>query len=165
MRFGILSDIHDHIGQLRGALDRLDGRADVLLCCGDLCAPFMVDELADGFRGPIHVVFGNNDGDQYRITRAARARDRVELWGELAEIPPEAAGGTRVALHHFPRVGRALAATDRYDLVCWGHTHEWEAERIGGTLALNPGEIMGRLGPSTFALLDTDVGELERVEV
>lgn len=165
MQLGILSDIHDHVRELRAALDRLNARADVLLCCGDLCAPFMVDELADGFRGPVHVVFGNNDGDPFRIARAADGRERVKVWGEMAELPPEDAGGTRVALHHFPRVGRALAATGRYDLVCYGHTHEWDVRRIGEALAVNPGEIMGRLGPSTCAAYDTALGEVERIEV
>lgn len=164
MRIGILSDIHDHIERLREALLRLE-EADALLCCGDLCAPFMVDELADGFEGPIHVVFGNNDGDRFRITRAADARDRVTLWGEMAEIPAERMSGTRVAVHHFPEVGRRLAETGRYDLVCYGHSHEWESRRSGGTLAVNPGEIMGRLGPPTFATYDTATGDLDRLEL
>lgn len=119
MRLAILSDIHDHVTELRSALAELAsaGGADRLLCCGDLCAPFMVEELVDGFAGPVHVVFGNNDGDRYRITRAAAGR---------------------------------------HDLVCYGHSHEWEQGRHGDTLALNPGEIMGRLGPPTFAVYDTE---------
>lgn len=161
MRIAILSDIHDHIDNLRAALSGVDG-ADLLLCCGDLCSPFMVDELADGFDGPVHVVFGNNDGDQFRITRAADARESVTLWGEFAELPAERAGGTSVALHHFPEVGRALAESGRYDLVCYGHSHEWETERLGETLAVNPGEIMGRLGVPTFGVYDTESRRVER---
>jgi putative phosphoesterase len=164
VRIGILSDIHDHIGRLREALDRLEG-ADTLLCCGDLCAPFMVDELADGFDGPVHVVFGNNDGDRFRITRAADGRGNLTLWGETAEIPADRTDGTRVALHHFPTVGRRLAESGAYDLVCWGHTHEWDVVREGDTLGVNPGEIMGRLGPTTFAAYETGTGELERHEL
>lgn len=161
MRLGIVSDIHDHIENLRRALERLRD-VDALLCCGDLCAPFMVEELAGGFRGPIHVVFGNNDGDRFRIGRAAREFDDVHLWGEFAELPAGQLDGTSVALHHFPEVGRALTASGVYDLVCWGHSHEWEVERAGESLGLNPGEIMGRLGPPTFAVYDTATGEVGR---
>lgn len=164
MRLGIISDIHDHIDNLRPALQRLQD-VEALLCCGDLCAPFMVEELAEGFGGPVHVVFGNNDGDRFRIARAARAFDDVHLWGEFAELPPERMDGTSVALHHFPEVGRALTASGVYDLVCWGHSHEWEVVREGGAVGLNPGEIMGRLGPPTFAVYDTATGEVERSTV
>lgn len=167
MRLAILSDIHDHISELRAALRELAsaGGADRLLCCGDLCAPFMVDELADGFSGPVDVVFGNNDGDRFRITRAAAGYDRIMLHGEFAELSGEETGGTRVALHHFPEVGRAVAAAEDHDLVCYGHTHEWERKRHGDTLALNPGEIMGRLGPPTFAVYDTERDQVERHEL
>lgn len=167
MRLAVLSDIHDHIGELRSALARLAdaGGADRLLCCGDLCAPFMVDELADGFPGPMDVVFGNNDGDRFRITRAAAGYDRIRIRGEFAELAGEEVGGARVALHHFREVGRAVAAAGRHDLVCYGHTHEWERTLHGETTALNPGEIMGRLGPPTFAVYDTESRQVERHEL
>lgn len=161
MRLGVVSDIHDHIDNLRRVLERLRD-AEVLLCCGDLCAPFMVEELAHGFGGPVHVVFGNNDGDRFRIARAARDFDQLHLWGEFAELPAEDLGGTSVALHHFPEIGRALTASGAYDLVCWGHSHTWEVRRNGETLGLNPGEVMGRLGPPTFAVYDTSTGAVER---
>lgn len=164
MKIAVVSDIHDHIHNLRAVLDRLEA-AELLLCPGDLCAPFMVDELADGFDGPVHVVFGNNDGDAHRITRAADGRESVTLHGEFGRLAPEESGGDRVALHHFPEVGRSLADGDRFDLVCFGHTHEWEVGRAGSTLFVNPGEVMGRLGPPTAALVDTGAGEVERIEV
>lgn len=163
MTIAAVSDIHDHIHNLRLILDRLRV-ADVLLCPGDLCAPFMVDELAEGFDGPIHAVFGNNDGDEYRLTRAAARRDRVTLHGEFARLP-ERRAGARVAMHHFPEVGRSVADGDRYDLVVYGHSHEWEVGRRGDTLCVNPGEVMGRLGPATAALVEPDEGRVERVEV
>jgi hypothetical protein len=56
MKIGILSDIHDNLWNLRAALGGL-GEADALICCGDLCSPFVVGLLAEGFPGrPIHVV-------------------------------------------------------------------------------------------------------------
>lgn len=164
MRIAVVSDIHDHIHNLRAVLERLQA-AELLLCPGDLCAPFMVDELADGFDGPVHVVFGNNDGDTYRIAGAAGERKTVTLHGEFGTLPPEEAGGARVALHHFPDVGRRLADGAAFDLVCYGHSHEWEVGREGGTLYVNPGEVMGRLGPVTAALVDTTAGEVERIEI
>ena len=83
MKIGILSDIHDNIWNLRAALEGL-GEADALICCGDLCSPFVVGLLGEGFPGrPIHVVFGNNDGDLFRITQNASRVAGLELHGEL----------------------------------------------------------------------------------
>lgn len=163
MHVAVISDIHDHIDNLRRVLGDAS-EAELLICCGDLCSPFMVDELAGGFAGPTHVVFGNNDGDPFRITRAAREHDHFHLAGEFVEIPPDEADGRRIAAHHFPEVGRALADSGRYDLVCFGHSHEYEEGRAGEARYVNPGEVMGRLGSVTYALYDTGSGEILRRE-
>ncbi|GIV57442.1 MAG: phosphoesterase [Rhodothermaceae bacterium] len=164
MKIAVLSDIHDHLGPLDAALAALTD-ADVLLCCGDLCAPFVMKRLAEGFAGPIHVVFGNNDADTFRITRIAGGYgERVRLHGETARLTLE---GRQVALHHFDDVARDLAASGRYDVVCFGHNHVWEVTRqeVAGrrVLLLNPGAVMGYrfdggvpvpVSP-TFAVYDT----------
>ena len=56
---------------------------------------------------------------------------------------------------------RDQALSGRYDLVCYGHDHEAHVERVGNTLLVNPGEVMGRLGPSRYAVYDTETGEAE----
>src|SRR3712207_351262 len=90
MLIAILSDIHDQIPNLRAAIAHVR-RVDALLCGGDLCSPFIVDELAK-YAGPIHVVFGNNDADLFRITQkvasANEARPdgaKIALAGEFWE--------------------------------------------------------------------------------
>jgi len=161
MRVAILSDIHDNIWKLDAALKQLQD-ADVLICCGDLCAPFIVAQLAEGFSGPIHIVFGNNDGDPFRISQVAGRYDHVTLHGEFAELTLD---GKRFAVVHFPEMGRPIAASGLYDVVCYGHNHEYEVAREGKTLKINPGEIMGRFGHSTFVIYDTQTGEATRYEV
>ncbi len=172
MRIAIVSDIHDHVWNLRAALDRLarggDGAgtgAAALVCCGDLCSPFVVDELARGFPGgPVYVVFGNNDGDRYRIADKARghpSHPAIEVRGESAVLE---LGGRRVFVHHFDDVGRLAAAAGAHDLVCYGHDHERRVRREpGAALEVNPGPIMGwhpRLGEvrPTYAVYDTEAG-------
>ncbi|MCC7021202.1 MAG: YfcE family phosphodiesterase [Thermomicrobiales bacterium] len=170
MLVGIISDIHDQIGRLRVALDRLQAAgAEALICCGDLCSPFIVAELARGFpEGSMAIVFGNNDGDRFRIMTVARQMTseadvpRIEIAGESATLE---FGGKRIFVHHFNDVGALVAATGQFDLVCYGHNHEWLARRHpGGTLEVNPGAVMGwhpRRGdiPSTYALYDTEAHE------
>lgn len=161
MRIAVLSDIHDNIWKLKEVLKGLDG-AEALLFCGDFCAPFTLKMLANGFHGPIHVVFGNNDGDQLFLARVAAMAGNVALHGDFAELT---LGGARIAVTHYPEIGRPLATSGQYDLVCHGHDHQYEVEQVEQTLRLNPGEVMGRLGASTYAIYDTETGDAQRHEV
>jgi putative phosphoesterase len=160
VRIAILSDVHDNIWKLEALLEAL--QADALIFCGDLCAPFTLAQIAEGFAGPIHAVFGNNDGDQFLLARVAGRFSQVTLYGDFAELTLD---GRRVAVTHYPEIGRALAQGGVYDLVCHGHSHERVVEQEGKTLRVNPGEVMGRFGLSTYAVYDTTTGQAESVEV
>ncbi len=72
MRLTILSDIHDNIWKLDEVLAQAS-EADVLIFCGDFCAPFTLNQIAQGAGGPVHAVWGNNDGDNAN-NRDDRAR-------------------------------------------------------------------------------------------
>ena len=162
MRIAIVSDIHDNIWKLAAALERIQD-ADALICCGDLCSPFVVNRLGEGFAGPIHIVFGNNDGDRFRISLNARRFGQIMIHGELAELE---LGGKRIAVHHYDDVGRLIAASGRFDIVCYGHNHQCEVVREEGVLRINPGEIFGGLsGASTYVVFDTDSDQAARFEV
>lgn len=139
MKIAILSDIHDNIWNLRLVLDLITN-TDALIFCGDLCSPFVMGMLANGYKAPIHLVFGNNDGDQYRITQIASAFDHVHLYGEFAEIDID---GRTFAVTHYPELAGRLATGDVYDVVCYGHNHTFKVEREGSTLLVNPGCVMG----------------------
>lgn len=143
MRLGIVSDIHDHLHHLMPAIRYLNENADVLLCCGDLCSPFVIDELAK-FHRPVHVIFGNNDADLFRITK--KSNEHVRIWGEFFDMELE---GRRIAANHFDYLARPIARSGVYDLVCFGHNHRLSHEQFGRTLALNPGSLMGTaFGPN-----------------
>ena len=162
MRVAILSDIHDNIPKLRSALGRLEG-VGAVLCLGDLCSPFIAKELGEGFRGPVHIVFGNNDGDQYRIAAVAKKYPHIEIHGEYADLEID---GRKFSLNHYDDIAHAIAATGKHDVVCYGHSHRFAIERTGATLVVNPGEIFGLLtGKSTFVIYDTRTGEAERVDL
>jgi putative phosphoesterase len=143
MQIAILSDIHDNVWKLAAALELVQA-ADALICCGDLCSPFIVHQMGRGFSKPIHIVFGNNDGDLFRITANARHYEHIRIHGELfrGEL-----GGRRVAVNHYDNIARAIAGSGEFDVVCYGHNHIYDVSRVGTTLAINPGSIMG----ATFA--------------
>ena len=162
MRIAILSDIHDHIRHLSTALSQLTD-VDALLCCGDLCSPFIVVQLGEQCAKPIHIVFGNNDGDHFRITQQAGRFPQVTLHGEFADL---SLGGKRIAINHFPEIARPVAASGRYDLVCYGHDHTFHTSRDGQTLLVNPGEVFGGLtGSATYVVYDTDRHDATRRDI
>jgi len=161
MKIAILSDIHDNIWTLEEVLKQLNG-TDALLFCGDFCAPFTLAAIAEGFHGPVHVVFGNNDGDKWLLTKVANKAGNVTIHGAFASID---LGGRKIALTHYPEIAAGIAASGLYDLVCYGHNHTRRIERVGHCLKVNPGEVMGRFGVSSYAMYDTDTGEAEIVEV
>ena len=154
MKIAVISDIHDNIWSLAEVLEdaRAEG-AEALVVCGDLCAPFSLQAIADGFGGPIHVVFGNNDGDQFLLERVAAGCDHVNLHGLYAELDFD---GHRVAVVHYEEIGRRLAASGFFQAVFYGHSHEPRVQRVNGCLTVNPGEVMGRLGTVTYAVYDTE---------
>ena len=157
MLVAVISDVHDNIWKLAEVLAHLQ-KAEALIFCGDFCAPFTLKQIAEDFAGPIHVVFGNNDGDQFLLCKVAAQFDHVTLHGDFAEIE---LGGRRVAVTHYPLVGLGLVKSGQYDLVCYGHSHEAEVTREGSAVAINPGEVMGRFGVSTYGVYDTETGDAE----
>ncbi|MFH1571133.1 MAG: YfcE family phosphodiesterase [Gemmatimonadota bacterium] len=162
MILGVCSDIHDNIWALDRALPRL-AEAEAVIFCGDFCAPFTLVQLAEGVAAtPVHVVWGNNDGDRWLLTRNAGRFEHVSLHGELAFLE---LSGLRVGVTHYPEIAEGLVRSGRYDLVCCGHDHSARHEEVSGCVLLNPGEIMGRFGRSTLAYFDTATRRVEEVEV
>lgn len=158
MRIGLIADTHDHLVRIRQAVSILDrAGVELVIHAGDYCSPFAVRELG-GLDAPLHGITGNNDGDVYEIQRAfAEIGARLESQWWETEI-----AGRRVLVMHEPRGVVDVAGGGRYDLVVYGHTHERDENRIGGTLVVNPGEVGGWLGGiGSLALYDTDAHEVE----
>jgi putative phosphoesterase len=103
---------------------------DVVLHAGDVCEPSVLDELAA--IAPVHVVQGNNDGDD------------VAAWGAPERLEVELAG-VRVAMIHDSgaKDGRARRLRRWFpeaDVVVFGHSHiPWDETGVDGQRLLNPG--------------------------
>lgn len=139
MKIAIFSDAHDNIWNLKAALSAIHD-CDALLYCGDLCSPFIIPLMAQRFSKDIHIVFGNNDGDTYRITQNAAGFPQVHLYGEVFK---KVMDGKSFAMNHYPEIATELAKTGEFDVVCYGHDHLRHESRSGKTLLVNPGTLMG----------------------
>jgi len=160
LKIGVISDIHDNIWKLETVLTRL-AEVDVLICCGDMCSPFVLKQIAEAFPGPVHVVFGNNDGDKWLLTNIAAKAGNVTLHDTFFQTELE---GQAIAVVHFPELALSLAQSNKYQAVFYGHDHKQATRKIGRTWLINPGEVMGRFGRSTYAIFDTDRDEVEVCE-
>ena len=158
MLVAVLSDVHDNIWNLEKALAELT-EAEALIFCGDLCAPFSLEMLAEGFSGPVHVVLGNNDGDLLMLSAIASRVPNVSLYTMLGRLNMN---GREIAFTHYPALAEELVSSGRYDAVFSGHTHRYQHQRQGRTLWVNPGEVMGRYGEPGYVLYDTSTGEALR---
>lgn len=156
MKIGIISDSHDHLENFEKAREEMEGEINVLIHCGDFCAPFMIAEMEE-FGVPVHCVFGNID-DRHTTTKMASNTQNVKLYGNTARFEVD---GKKILVNHYPDIARAFAKTEDYDLVCHGHNHLQKKEKIGSTLLVNPGEIMGRKEKLGYAVYDTETGEVE----
>jgi hypothetical protein len=149
MRLGILSDTHGHLQYAAAGVYTLkQNQVDVVLHCGDIGHPSVVPLFAGW---PTHFVFGNVDDDlaDLRASIQEAGQSCHERFGDLT------LEGRRIALLHGDDVGKLMDSinSQRYDLVCYGHTHQQEQHRQGRTLVLNPGAVY-RASPHTVAIVE-----------
>jgi len=161
MKIAVLSDSHDNIWKLDAAMEILQ-RAEAVLHCGDLCSPFMIKRMGEGIQAPIHIVWGNNDGDRFNILKVAQNYKQIYIEGPYAELE---LGGREIAMTHYPQIACAAARSRQFDLVCYGHDHTAHQEKVGDCLVLNPGELMGLQGRSTVACIDLETMQAEVIDI
>ncbi len=163
MLIGVCSDIHDNLDNLRKMLAIFKERGvEIIVFCGDFCSPIPSRVLSSEFKGDIHCVFGNGDGDRFLITGVATQNPHLKLHGQHAVLE---FGGVKLAATHYPFYANALARTGDYQAVFSGHTHKANAERFGDCLNLNPGEVMGFTGEASCAVYDTVKNDAEIIPI
>lgn len=162
MKIAILSDSHDHVDNLRKALEQAkNAKAEAIIFCGDACSGFSAKIMSD-FGAPTYGCFGNNDNDQAALLRFGDKIKWVGLYEEFGEVE---LGGKKLAFCHYPRLADLLSKTEEYDAVFFGHTHQAGMGTHGKTLLLNPGAVCGiksgKYDEATFAIYDTDTNSAE----
>jgi hypothetical protein len=161
MKIAILSDIHDNIWNLEKVLERVKKeKCQVVIFCGDFCAPFSAVMLAKS-KLPVYAVLGNSY-DTYNTLGVTKDFNNFNLFSEIGEIE---LGKKKIAICHYPKLARGLAFTGEYNAVFHGHNHKASSELTNKTLLANPGEVMGRYGKCTFGIYDTSSNKFEIIEV
>jgi len=145
-KIAIIADTHDNLANIKKIVEWLNKeKINLILHCGDVSSQNTLDEMNKLFRGEIKVVYGNADVDLINIPE----KDEIEL------------SGKKIAFTHFPEMANNLAATQKYDLVFYGHTHQSWLEKVGECRLINPGEVAGQFYKPTFAIYDAANDKLE----
>ena len=166
MKICIVSDSHDRAEPLAAAVAEASAAgAQAVIHCGDLIGANTLRSSIK-FGVPLHVVHGNNIGDQMAMYKLmAKSAGLLTYHGQDAELE---LGGRRIFATHYPHYGRALACTGDYDLVCCGHSHIAEINRQpnikgGQTMLVNPGSVSGIGAPSAKEAFTWILGDLSNM--
>ncbi len=169
MLIGLMSDSHDNLVYVDKALNLMRTKGiEILIHLGDIVSPFTLRKIAELPVKTI-VILGNNDGDKILLKEIA-LKAGILLKDQVHEITID--GLSFLLLHGFGtkeqtlKIVRALAQSQQYDVIAYGHTHEVHFERIGRTTIVNPGEVCGYLtGKASIAFFDTKEKRVEIVNI
>ncbi len=184
MKSLVISDIHDNIKNLETALQlATTASCDSIICCGDLCSSFILNLIHEKYKLPVHIVFGNNDGDKFHLIQKAVFLNtdrnqgcKITLHGEflIAEKGHKLEGinsSVAIAVYHYPEMAEIIARSGIFDYVFYGHTHKSSIETKDICLLANPGSILGYI-PSTkeivaasCLIVNFESKELELIEL
>ncbi len=152
MRLGVMSDTHNHLGNVRRIVALLnEAGVDRVVHTGDITQPKTLEALA-ALEAPLFGVFGNNDLERDGLD-AACARH-----GQHFVDPPlrvEWHGRRIVVVHDPAELGPSLLR--EADVALHGHDHAHTDETRHGARVFNPGECAGHLkGHNQIGILDLD---------
>jgi len=154
-----MSDSHDNCDALQRTVCFFkDIRCELVIHAGDFVAPFAAREL-ENLLCPVKAVFGNCDGEKRGLEKT------IQPFGEIKEAPfVFSHQGKTILITHLHFSVDKYAASKKYEIIVFGHTHKPEIREAHGTLLINPGETGGWLsGKSSVVLLDPAQWEAEIV--
>lgn len=159
MPIGIIADTHDNLISTGEAIELFNKRnVEYVIHAGDYTSPFtlkLFKELNCKYVG----IFGNNDGD--RLLLLEQSEGNIHNQPYIFTL-----NNKKIIVMHEHHIIDALADSDHFDLVIYGHTHKPDIRKVKNTLIVNPGEAGTWLyGRSTVALADLEKMEAEIVEL
>lgn len=164
MKVLITSDSHDRWDHLTTAVEKgNEAGCEVMLFAGDFISPPGLSILGM-FKGDVHFIWGNNEGEKVGLTRKIDAMENVTLHGDVFE---EEMGGLKFYMNHYPEIVRNAAESGKYDVCVYGHDHTYHEETLeNNTVLLNPGEVQGfASGTPTCMVFDTATKEVTKIEL
>ena len=151
MQIGIFADSHDHLDNIRRAVNLFNSEnCELVVFAGDLVSSFAVPPLR-GLNCPLIGCFGDNEGNKTGVLAGMR------IVGTMGEPPFgfKTPDGRKILLTHMDRMLRHLEG--EFDVAIYAHSHKPSITHDeSGRLFINPGETSGwSHGRPSVAILDT----------
>ena len=140
MKIGIISDTHDQIDKIKRAVKRLKReKVAIVYYLGDICSPFVL-HLFEELQCSIKAVFGNNDGDRYKLL--AHRPGNMEFFDNFYV---DQFNEKKICITHGDpeEMVQALFESRQFDIILRGHNHVAKISRNDKTIMINPGNLVG----------------------
>jgi putative phosphoesterase len=154
MKIGIISDTHDHHANVLKAVEIFKNeQVEYIFHAGDMVSPFTAQAFGEVKNAKLIAVYGNNDGEKFMLEKVIES-----FGGQIHRDPYHCKiADKKIFLTHKPKLVDEAAASGKYDIVIYGHTHFRDIKTIGKTLVINPGEATDWVcGNGNLVILDTD---------
>lgn len=164
MKIAILSDSHDAHQHVLEAIEIFKKEnVEYILHAGDMVSPFTAKAFSQVSGAGFIAVFGNCDGEKIMLKSVVE-----DFGGQIYENSYSGIiAGVRIFMTHKPPDAiEEVAASGKYELVVYGHTHKKDIRKVGETLIVNPGETTDWItGESSVIILDTDDMSVKEVDL
>lgn len=163
MKIAIISDTHENITATRWIIDYLNTHEILTaLHAGDIISPPLLNEFVEHYRGHLHFVFGNNDGEKTGLSLIAEKNEHItchrnEMRLELLH--------RKIYMHHYSATSEDMVHSGLFDVCIGGHDHQFRVKEVNGCLFINPGSTALQEAEHSFVVLDIATMEWEKVEV
>ena len=156
MKIVVVSDIHDNQVNLKKCLSWCrDNKIKKMICCGDVAGDETIEMMSKGFQGDIYLVRGNAC---YFHELSLGEFENIIYYHKVGRARLD---GLWIGFCHEPYLLDKVLEKGACDIVFYGHTHKpWE-EKKQGVRFVNPGTLAGMFQRGTFAIFDTESGEME----
>lgn len=140
MRIALLSDSHDNPRSIAWVIKYLN-KHEIQLAfhAGDMVTPGIPRRFAEYFKGQLHYVFGNHEGEGYMHAKKEQEHNNLHCHNRFMDLSLE---GRRMFMIHESYIGELVAQSHVFDLVVSGHDHTYRAKTFGKTLFINPGHLL-----------------------
>lgn len=170
-KIAIISDTHDNTPAIVWIIEYLNEHGiDVCLHAGDIINPGILYRFGKNYKGHLHFVFGNNDGERKILAERALSYDNIDCYGDTMKLELE---GKKIFMNHYSDNSELVAKSNEFDVCIGGHDHEYRVIEYGKSLFINPGNTVtidnwlpqSQDEESSFVILDLESMEHKRVMV
>jgi putative phosphoesterase len=171
MKIAIISDTHDNAQAVTWIIDQLNQQnISTAFHAGDIINPGIIKLFEEAYKGELHFVFGNNDGEMGRALKNIAQSNKTFCYFEAMD---KELAGKRIFMNHYSSIVELVAQAEVFDLAIGGHDHNYRTKQYGKTLFINPGTTsladyyLGRREKSdkSFVILDLQTMEHQRVMI